>query len=83
MNSSESGPINFGNPNEFTIKKLAELVIKKVNSNSEVVFMPLPQDDPLQRKPVLDKAKNKLDWYPRVDLEEGLSHTINYFKKII
>ena len=83
MNSSESGPINFGNPNEFTIKKLAELVIKKVSSNSEVIFMPLPQDDPLQRKPLLDKAKNKLGWYPRVDLEEGLLHTINYFKKII
>ena len=83
MNSSESGPINFGNPNEFTIKKLAELVIKKVNSNSEVIFMPLPKDDPLQRKPLLDKAKNKLDWDPRVDLEEGLLHTINYFRKII
>ena len=83
MNSSESGPINIGNPNEFTIKKLAEMVIKKVNSNSKFIFMNLPQDDPLQRKPVIDKAKNKLNWYPIVDLEEGLINTIDYFKKII
>tara|TARA_Y100000739_G_scaffold91924_1_gene78665 strand:+ start:355 stop:1278 length:924 start_codon:yes stop_codon:yes gene_type:complete len=83
MNSSESGPINIGNPNEFTIKKLAEMVIKKVNSNSKFIFMNLPQDDPLQRRPVIDKAKNKLNWYPTVDLEEGLINTINYFKKII
>ena len=83
MNSSESGPINIGNPNEFTIKKLAEMVIKKVNSNSKFIFMNLPQDDPLQRKPVIEKAKTKLNWYPIVDLEEGLINTINYFKKII
>ena len=83
MNSSENGPINIGNPNEFSIKELAEIEMKKVNSNSEVIFMPLPQDDPLQRKPVIDKAKNKLNWFPRVELEEGLLKTINYFQKII
>ena len=83
MNSSENGPINIGNPNEFSIKKLAEIVIKKLNANSEIIFMPLPQDDPLQRKPDINKAKDKLDWYPRVELEEGLMNTINYFKEII
>ena len=83
MNSSENGPINIGNPNEFSIKKLAEMVIKKCNTNSEIIFMPLPQDDPMQRQPDIDKAKDKLNWYPRVDLEEGLLNTISYFKKII
>ena len=83
MNSSENGPINIGNPNEFSIKKLAEIVIKKLNANSEIIFMPLPQDDPLQRKPDINKAKDKLNWYPRVELEEGLLNTINYFKEII
>ena len=83
MNSSENGPINIGNPNELSIKKLAEIVIKKLNANSEIIFMPLPQDDPLQRKPDINKAKDKLDWYPRVELEEGLMNTINYFKEII
>ena len=83
MNSKENGPINIGNPNEFSIKKLAEIVIKKLNTNSELIFMPLPQDDPLQRKPNIDKAKDKLNWYPKVDLEEGLLNTIKYFKEII
>ena len=78
-----TGPINIGNPNEFSIKKLAEIVIKKLNTNSELIFMPLPQDDPLQRKPNIDKAKDKLNWYPKVDLEEGLLNTIKYFKEII
>jgi len=83
MNSSEIGPINIGNPSEFTIKELAEIILKKVNSNSKIIYLPLPQDDPLQRKPIIDKAKNKLDWFPKVNLEEGLENTINYFRKII
>ena len=83
MNSSENGPINIGNPNEFTIKQLAEIVIKKVNSNSKITYRPLPQDDPLQRKPLIEKAKDKLNWVPKVNLEEGLENTINYFKKVV
>ena len=83
MNSSESGPINIGNPHEFTIKELAEIVIKKVNSNSGIIYMPLPQDDPLQRKPVIYKAQTLLGWNPKVNLEEGLKKTINYFKNIL
>ena len=83
MNSSEIGPINIGNPSEFTIKELAEIILKKVNSNSKIIYLPLPQDDPLQRKPIIDKAKDKLDWYPNVNLEVGLENTINYFKKVL
>ena len=83
MNSSQSGPINIGNPNEFTIKELAEIILKKINSNSQIIYLPLPQDDPLQRKPIIDKAKDKLDWFPKVNLEEGLENTINYFKKVL
>ena len=83
MNSSESGPINIGNPNEFTIKELAELILKKINSNSKIIYLPLPQDDPLQRKPVIKKALDKLNWYPKIDLNEGLNKTINYFKEIV
>ncbi len=83
MNSKESGPINIGNPNEFTIKELANIIIKKVQSNSKLSYVSLPQDDPLQRKPVIDKAQIKLNWNPKIDLEEGLENTINYFKTII
>ena len=83
MNSSEIGPINIGNPREFTIKELAEIILKKINSNSKIIYLPLPQDDPLQRKPIIDKAKDKLDWIPQVNLEAGLENTINYFKKVL
>ena len=73
-------PINIGNPSEFTILELAELVISKINPNLSVSFKPLPEDDPLQRKPVIEKAKSILNWEPKVDLEDGLNKTINYFK---
>ena len=83
MNSKESGPINIGNPNEFSIKELANKIIKKVKSHSKLSYVSLPQDDPLQRKPVIDKARNKLNWTPKIDLEEGLDNTIKYFKTIV
>ena len=83
MNSREIGPINIGNPHEFTIKQLADLVIDKTNSSSKIINLPLPQDDPMQRKPIIKKAKETLNWYPKINLDEGLNKTINYFNKII
>ncbi len=77
-----TGPVNIGNPGEFTIRQLAELVIKLTGSSSKLVFQPLPSDDPLQRKPVIDLAVKELDWKPTVPLEEGLLKTIEYFKTI-
>lgn len=77
-----TGPVNIGNPGEFTIKQLAELVIKLTGSSSKLVFQPLPSDDPLQRKPVIDLAVKELDWKPTVPLEKGLLKTIEYFKTI-
>ena len=82
MYSNESGPINIGNPNEFTIKELANLVLKKLKSKSQLTYLPLPQDDPLQRKPFIEKAKTKLNWYPKIELESGLDKTIKYFKEL-
>jgi len=86
MNSPRSfiGPVNIGNPNEFTIKQLAEEVIRLTNSKSELVYMPLPKDDPIQRKPDISLAKKKLaNWEPKVQLEEGLIKTINYFDDLL
>ncbi len=83
MNSKECGPINIGNPHEFTIKELADIVINKLNSKSTLTHLPLPQDDPLQRKPFIEKAKTKLNWDPKINLENGLEKTIKYFKEII
>jgi UDP-glucuronate decarboxylase len=76
------GPVNLGNPGEFTIKQLAEMVIDLTESSSQLVYRPLPQDDPMQRKPIIDLAREKLDWEPQVPLREGLARTIDYFKKI-
>jgi UDP-glucuronate decarboxylase len=73
------GPINLGNPTEFKVSELAELIIKKTNSKSKIVFMDLPQDDPKQRKPDIKKAKTILDWDPIIDLNVGLDKTIEYF----
>lgn len=78
-----SGPINIGNPNEFTILQLAELVIAMTQSSSKIKFLPLPQDDPQQRKPDITLAKEKLAWQPTVELEEGIAKTISYFKSIL
>jgi len=74
------GPLNIGNPNEFTILQLAEQVILQTGSQSKIKFLPLPQDDPQQRKPDIELAKKSLDWSPTVQLEEGLSKTIAYFR---
>jgi UDP-glucuronate decarboxylase len=85
MNSKDSftGPVNIGNPVEYTMLELAELIIKLTNSTSKLIFQPLPQDDPLQRCPIIDLAKKELNWQPTVELEEGLKMTIAYFKEII
>jgi UDP-glucuronate decarboxylase len=74
-----TGPINMGNPNEFTILELAELVLKLTSSQSKIIFKALPEDDPKQRQPNISLAKDKLDWQPRVSLEDGLKETIKYF----
>jgi len=74
------GPVNIGNPTEFTIKELAEEIIKLTNSKSKIIYKPLPEDDPTRRRPDISLAKEKLDWQPEVKLEEGLKKTIEYFK---
>jgi UDP-glucuronate decarboxylase len=76
---SFTGPVNIGNPNEFTIMQLAELVILLTNSKSKIVRMPLPSDDPTQRQPNIDLARKELDWEPKIQLKEGLIETIKYF----
>ncbi len=83
IESSEEEPINLGNPGEFTVKELAELVIKKTGSKSKLTYHPLPGDDPLQRKPVITLAKQKLKWEPEVKLEIGLDKTITYFESVL
>jgi UDP-glucuronate decarboxylase len=77
------GPVNLGNPVEFSMLELAEKVISLTRAESKMVFRPLPQDDPLQRKPVIDLAKKELGWEPKVDLNEGLKKTIDYFRAVI
>jgi UDP-glucuronate decarboxylase len=85
MNSRDgfTGPVNIGNPGEFTMLELAEQVIELTNSKSKLVFMPLPQDDPLQRKPIIEMAKKELGWEPKIHLREGLQKTIAYFESVI
>ena len=85
MASSENlvGPINLGNPREFTILELAKLVIEKTNSKSKLVFHDLPQDDPRQRQPDISRAKDQLGWEPKIELDEGLSLTIDFFKNSV
>ena len=75
------GPVNLGNPSERTILNLAELIIKLTNSKSKISFLPLPQDDPTQRKPNIELAKKELDWTPKIEIEDGLMKTIEYFDK--
>jgi len=77
------GPVNLGNPHEFTILDLAKKIIEMTNSKSNIVYNSLPQDDPLQRKPDISLAKEKLKWQPNVKLEEGLVKTVEYFEKIL
>ena len=82
MNQTETvGPINLGNPGEFTMLELAELVIRLTGSQSKVIFRPLPQDDPKQRRPDITKARQYLGWNPKTDLEDGLKETIAHFRK--
>jgi UDP-glucuronate decarboxylase len=84
MNTPDNftGPINLGNPDEFTILELAELIVELTNSNSEIVFEPLPQDDPVRRQPDISLAEEKLGWSPKIKLREGLVKTIEYFDKL-
>jgi UDP-glucuronate decarboxylase len=77
------GPVNLGNPHEFTILDLAKKIIEMTNSKSNIVYNPLPQDDPLQRNPDINLAKEKLKWQPVIELEEGLVKTVEYFEKIL
>ena len=79
MNSNEIMPINLGNPDEFTIKELAEKVIEIIGSSSEIVYHELPIDDPKQRQPDIGRAKSVLNWSPKVGLNDGLKITIPYF----
>lgn len=78
-----TGPVNVGNPNEFTIRELAEQVIELTGTKSKLVFEDLPSDDPMQRQPDISLAKKELDWQPNIQLKEGLTKTIDYFKKIV
>jgi len=77
------GPVNLGNPTEFTILDLAEKTIRLTGSKSKIIFQPLPQDDPLQRRPDINLAKEKLQWEPKIDVENGLNKTIEYFRSIL
>lgn len=85
MNSDKSiqGPVNLGNPREFTIKSLAEKIIEMTGSKSKIVFQNLPSDDPKQRRPDISKARTALNWTPQIEIEEGLAKTIEYFKTIL
>ncbi|MCX6636454.1 MAG: SDR family oxidoreductase [Acidobacteria bacterium] len=78
-----TGPVNIGNPNEFTIRELAEMVISLTGSRSEIVHRPLPQDDPVQRQPDISLAREKLGWQPKVALKDGLTPTIEHFEKAL
>ena len=78
-----STPINLGNPNEFTVRELAEIVLELTNSRSSTVNNPLPQDDPRQRKPDISLANSLLNWNPKIQLREGIEKTIDYFKKVL
>ena len=83
MESDSSEVFNIGNPNEITILQLAEKVISLTNSKSAIKFVELPEDDPMQRKPDITKANKKLDWFPKVSLEDGLMKTIEWVENSI
>jgi UDP-glucuronate decarboxylase len=78
-----TGPVNLGNPNEFSMLELVEKVLQLVGGHSKLVYQPLPIDDPRQRQPNIALAKEKLDWVPEVQLEDGLKETIAYFRKLL
>jgi dTDP-glucose 4,6-dehydratase len=81
--SDEHMPVNIGNPNEFTILECARLVLKVTGSKSRIRYVPLPQDDPKQRRPDITKARQLLGWEPKIDLEAGLRRSFEYFKKAV
>jgi UDP-glucuronate decarboxylase len=78
-----TSPINLGNPQEFTMRELAETILRLTGSKSKLVFQPLPSDDPKQRNPNISRANTEINWKPTVNLESGLARTIEYFKKIL
>jgi UDP-glucuronate decarboxylase len=78
-----TGPINMGNPNEITVRELAEIVLRMTGTKSKLVMKPLPQDDPRQRQPDITLAKTQLNWEPKVSLEDGLKKTILYFREAL
>src|SRR5262249_53829902 len=78
-----TGPINLGNPNEFSMRQLADEILMQVGSRSRLVFRPLPADDPKQRRPNIDLARAHLDWSPQIQLREGLAKTIAYFDMML
>jgi len=78
-----TGPVNLGNPGEFSMLELAQMVVRLTGSHSDIVFRPLPQDDPIQRQPDIALARKKLQWEPQIPVEEGLEKTIQYFKEIL
>jgi UDP-glucuronate decarboxylase len=80
--SDVTGPVNIGNPGEFTMLELAQTVVRLTNSKSKVIHLPLPQDDPKQRRPDISVAQKVLDWNPQIDLETGLARTIEYFRGV-
>jgi dTDP-glucose 4,6-dehydratase len=81
MDASTNDPVNIGNPEEMTIEAMARLIIRMTNSRSRVVFQPLPTDDPKVRQPDITRARTLLGWEPKVSLDEGLTSTIEYFRK--
>ena len=83
MEGSCVGPVNIGNPNEFTIMQLAEMIRDAIDPNLPLIERSLPQDDPLQRKPLIELARRELGWEPRVGISEGLTQTIEYFRTIL
>ena len=83
LDSEQTGPINIGNPGEFTIRELADIVVELTGSGSEIVHEPLPVDDPMQRKPDITKARELLGWEPTIDLRDGLRRTIEHFAALV
>merc|ERR1712232_1537099 len=83
MNQEDTvGPINIGNPHEFTVKQLAEMVVELTGSKSKIIYLPLPGDDPKQRRPDITRARKYLGWEPKTQLREGLLKTIDYFRRL-
>jgi UDP-glucuronate decarboxylase len=78
-----TGPVNLGNPSEFSMKELAELTLEMTGSKSKLSYLPLPQDDPRQRQPNITLAREHLGWEPTIPLREGLRHTIGYFDRLL